>query len=134
MAVKIPRSKKRKSFRFRLILVAGGLLVLGAAGFLAVSNWRIWQDRQATQAKIEELHEQIQILEERRQVLQAGLAAAQSEDFQEEKMRDQGYKKPGEEVIAVLQNESLDATNQNEAGPRDSFWFQLWQKLRGTGQ
>lgn len=82
------------------------------------------------QADIGELHEQIQILEERRKVLQAGLNAAQGDDFQEEKLRDQGYKKPGEEVIAVLQNESAGATNQNEASGGGSFWSQLWQKLR----
>ena len=132
MAVKIPRAKKKKTLKSRLVLVFGGMAALGVVVFLAVSNWRIYQDRRVIQANIEELHEQIQIMEERRTVLQAGLAATQGEDFQEEKMRDQGYKKPGEEVIAVLQDESSNATNQSEAGAGDSFWTQLWKKLRGT--
>ena len=132
MAVKVPRFKKRKNFRSRLVLAFGGLIALGVAGFLAVSNWRIYQDRQVMQANIDQLHEQIQILEERRKVLQAGLNAAQGDDFKEERLRDQGYKKPGEEVIAVLQDDSSDATKQSEVGSNDSFWSQIWQKIRKT--
>lgn len=134
MAVKIPRTKKKKALKSRLVLVFGGMAALGVIGFLAVSNWRIYRDRQAIQAEIGELHEQIQIMEERRKVLQAGLTAAQGQDFQEEKMRDQGYKKPGEEVIAVLQDEASGATKQNVAGSNDTFWSQLWAKIRGTQQ
>ena len=107
---------------------------MGVVAFLGVSNWHMYRDRQKIQAEINALQEQIQISEERREVLEAGLSAVQGEDFQEEKMRDQGYKKPGEEVIAVLQDKAADATKQSESGNNDSFWYQLWQKIRGTSQ
>ena len=79
--------------------------------------------------EINKLQEQIQILQERRETLKAGLNAAQGENFQEEKMRAQGYKKPGEEVIAVLQDASTSATNQDGAAA-DSMWTDLWEKLK----
>lgn len=134
MAVRIPRAKKNKSLKSRLTSAFAGAVALGVIIFLGFSNWRMYLDRQKMQSQVESLHEQIQILEERRQVLKAGLEATKGQDFQEEKMRDQGYKKPGEEVIAVLQDKSSDATKQSGTVNDDSFWYQLWQKIRGTEQ
>jgi len=113
-----------------LVFIFGGLAALGIAGFLTLSNWRIYRDRQTIQANIDKLHEQLQILEEQHQVLQAGIDAAQSGDFQEEKLRDQGYKKPGEEVIAVLPNKTTNhSANNNSPTNSNNFWAQLWAKL-----
>ena len=109
-----------------------GLAALAIIAFLAVSNWRIYKDRQAMDGDIKKLQEQIQVLEERRATLQAGLTAAQGESFQEEKMREQGYKKPGEEVIAVLQDNSSNATKQDGTVSGDNFWSDLWEKIRGS--
>lgn len=82
--------------------------------------------------QIKKLEEQVQILEERREALKAGLSAAQGESFQEEKMREQGYKRPGEEVIAVLQDKPSDATKQDGTVPGNNFWNDLWKKIKGT--
>jgi len=131
MAIKIPRLKKKNSFKGRLILAATGLGVLCLLGFLAVSNWRIYNNRRELADDIKKLQEQIQILEERRQTLKAGLNAAQGESFQEEKMREQGYKKPGEEVIAVLQDKAPNATKQDGAGASGNFWLDLIEKIKG---
>ena len=80
--------------------------------------------------EIKKAQEELQILQERQETLKAGLSAAQGESFQEEKLRDQGYKKPGEEVIAVLQDNSSSATKQDVSG--DNFWLNLWQKIKGV--
>ena len=130
MPIKIPKIRKKKSFKSKLASVAIGLVALAIIAFLAVSNWRIYNDRQAMDRDIGKLQEQIQVLEERRAALQAGLTAAQGESFQEEKMREQGYKKPGEEVIAVLQDSSSNATKQSESVGGDSFWTSLWEKIK----
>lgn len=82
------------------------------------------------EAQIEKLQEQVQVLEERRATLQAGLNAAQGDSFQEEKMREQGYKRPGEEVIAVLQDSQANATKQ-EGQNGDNFWLNLWENIKG---
>ncbi len=132
MSIKVPKIRKRKSFKSRLAAAAMGLAALAIIAFLAVSNWRIYKDRQAMDGDIKKLQEQIQVLEERRATLQAGLTAAQGESFQEEKMREQGYKKPGEEVIAVLQDNSSNATKQDGTVSGDNFWSDLWEKIRGS--
>jgi len=131
MAIKIPKIKKKHSLKAKLASAAMGVVALAIIAFLAVSNWRIYKDRQVMDVEIDKLQEQIQILEERRAVLKAGLTAAEGESFQEEKMREQGYKKPGEEVIAVLQDPSSDATKQ-EGLNGDNFWLNLWQKIKGV--
>lgn len=110
--------------------VIGGLLVLAIAAFLAVLNLRVYNDRQIVGSEVKKLREQLQILQERRETIKAGLNAARGEGFQEEKMREQGYKKPGEEVIAILQDTTGSATKQNVNIPSDNFWLELWQKIK----
>ena len=131
MAIKIPKIKKRKSWQSKLGDLAMGLAALAIVAFLAVSNWRIHNSRQDLSGKVKELREQVQILEERRETLKAGLSAAQGENFQEERMREQGYKKPGEEVIAILQDGQTSATKQGDGISGDNFWTDLWQKIKG---
>jgi len=129
MAIRIRKIKKRPSLKTKFVSAVVGLLALAVIAFLAVSNWRIFNNRQEMAGQINKLQEQIQVLEERREALKAGLNAAQGEDFQEEKLRDQGYKKPGEEVIAVLQDKAPNATKQ-DVNPADNFWLTLWEKIK----
>ena len=75
MAVKIPKIKKRKSFGARLAGAAMGLAALAIIAFLAFSNWRIWNNRRDLDASIKDLQNQVQVLEEHRRTLQAGLEA-----------------------------------------------------------
>ncbi|MCU0653365.1 MAG: septum formation initiator family protein [Candidatus Pacebacteria bacterium] len=130
MAIKIPRLKKKNTWRSKLVSAALGLAALAIIAFLAVCNWRIYNNRHEMEAQIEKLQEQVQVLEERRATLQAGLNAAQGDSFQEEKMREQGYKRPGEEVIAVLQDSQANATKQ-EGQNGDNFWLNLWENIKG---
>jgi len=130
MAIKIPRIKKKNSWQAKLARLVLGLALLAIVAFLAVSNWRIYNNRRALDDQVAKLREQVQVLEERRATLKAGLNAAQGESFQEEKMREQGYKKPGEEVIAVLQDASSSATKQSEPVSGDRFWTDLWEKIK----
>ena len=94
----------------------------------------MYKDRQIADGEVKKLENQIQVLKERQQMLKAGLSAARGEDFQEEKMREQGYKKPGEEVIAVLPDLQGNATKQSGTASSDNFWLNLWQKIKGTKQ
>ena len=129
MAIRIPKIKKKNSWQAKLARLGLGLAALAVIAFLGFSNWRIYNDRQETAKQVKELQKQIQILEERRETLKAGLNAAQGESFQEERMREQGYKKPGEEVIAVLQDKAPNATKQ-DVNPADNFWLTLWEKIK----
>lgn len=131
MAVKIPKIKKRKSFGARLTAALMALAAMAIIAFLAFSNWRIWNNRRDLDTGIKDLQNQVQVLEEHRRTLEAGLEAVQGESFQEERLREQGYKKPGEEVIAILRDPATSATKQ-EGGisATDSFWADLWKKIK----
>jgi len=131
VAVKIPKIKKRKSFGARLTAALMALAAMAIIAFLAFSNWRIWNNRRDLDAGIKDLQNQVQVLEEHRRTLEAGLEAVQGESFQEERLREQGYKKPGEEVIAILRDPATSATKQ-EGGisAADSFWADLWKKIK----
>ncbi len=109
-----------------------GFAALAVMAFLALSNWRIFESRRVLDAQVAESRKDLQMLEERRAALKAGLDAAQGEGFQEERMREQGYKKPGEEVIAVLQDGAGDATTNSEGLPASGggFWMDLWEKVK----
>ena len=107
-----------------------GLLALGVMVFLIVSNWRIYNDSQVVNAEIQKTAEQLQLVKDRQETLQAALSATQGADFQEELMRDQGYKKPGEQVIAILQDPQQDAKKKDSKSQDKPQSF--WQMLLGN--
>jgi cell division protein FtsB len=122
------KTKKRTSWQTVLMSVMLGILFLGLMGFLLVSNWKINKKRQELNQEIRQLEKQTEILRERKKTLEAGLSQSQAEGFQEEKIRDQGYKKPGEEVIAILRDQAPAGQKQEEE-PK-GFWLDLWQKIK----
>jgi len=116
--------KKKKHFPgniFYSLLI--GIFFLGLVSFLIISNIRITQKRAEMKERIESLRKEIQILEEKNQQLKTGLSQAQQESYWEEKIREQGYKKPGEEVAVILPPEGSEQNKQLEKS--------LWQKILG---
>lgn len=129
MIARFHKTRKRGSWQNTLFSLVLGMMALGLIGFLAISNWKIAANRRAIERQTADLTNQIRELEDRRGTLEAGLDAARQNDFQEEKIRDQGYKKPGEEVIAVLQSKSQEEQQAQEQ--TDSFWSKIWQTISG---
>jgi hypothetical protein len=75
--------------------------------------------------RIEVLKKEIQAAEDRRLKLEAGILDTGKESYWEGKIREQGYKKEGEEQIVVLppnENEKSVPTEKN-------FWQQFLQKF-----
>ena len=70
-------------------------------------------------SRIDELKKEIQVLSEKNDKLKSGIDQAQNEYYLEEKAREQGYKKPGEEAVVVLPSQS---TAQGETISQQSFW------------
>lgn len=118
MISKLRRIRKGNSYQtiFFSILI-GSLLVL-AIGFLIFSNLTINQRRAELTAKIEDFKKEIQFLEKKNQELRAGIAQTESESYWEERIREQGYKKPGEEQVVVLPGEEGEVKKEEES----SFW------------
>lgn len=102
MITKSKRIKKGKSYQAVLFSIIIGILVFGAIGFLVFSSFKINQRRTELISKIESIKEEIQTLEKKNEELRAGIIQTQDETFWEEKIREQGYKKLGEETVVVL--------------------------------
>ncbi len=116
---------KKRTYRSVFFLILGGIFLFGLTGFLVVSNWKINQKRAELINRIESLKKEVQILEEENKKLETGIAQTGKETYWEEKIREQGYKKPGEEAVVVLPPEEKKAETPEEK----SFFERFLEKL-----
>jgi len=120
------KNKKRKRFSENLIYsVLIIIFFVGVVVFLVVSNVRISKKRAEMATRIDFLKTEIQDLEEKNQQLKLGLSQSEQEAYWEEKIREQGYQKPGEEVTVVIPS----TTNQEEKVVQKSFWQKIKEKF-----
>lgn len=122
----IPKTKRIKRGSSRNILSSVLLIItiLAVIGFLTFSNLKINQRRAELRSQIEAIKKEIQFLEEKNQELRAGISRTESESYWEEKVREQGYKKPGEEQVVVLPPEE---SKEEKTKAEKSFW-QRWKR------
>ncbi len=92
-------SSKNEDLIFQIIFV---FLFVFFVGYLAVSNYRIVKKRGQLNERIRSLTEEIQQLEVEKQRLEAGIVETQKDVYWEERIREQGYVKEGEEQVVVL--------------------------------
>jgi cell division protein FtsB len=114
MVAKYQRIKKqsRSSLFFSILL---GTVIFVVVGFLVVANWRINQNRAEFNSQIESLQKEIQILEEKRQALQAQISQTSEQEYLEKEARETfNLKKPGEEVVAILPAEEEETPAEKE--------------------
>lgn len=103
------------------------LLLLVLAIFLIVSAWRIHKRKAELTSQIRFLQQEIQALQERNQNLRAQISELEEESYWEKRIREQGYKKPGEEVAVVLSPETSADTKEGETL---TFWQRFLKKLK----
>ena len=122
MVAKIKRNRKEttQTLIFSIFL---GTLALGVISVLVISNFRISQRRTELISKIENLQKEIENLEKRKEELKAGISQTEKESYWEERIREQGYKKPGEEQVVVLPPKTEEKTPEQKT---------LWQKILET--
>lgn len=77
--------------------------------------------------QIDELKREAQALQEKNDKLKAGISQTESDTYWEEKMREQGYQKPGEENVVVLPPENQIATTT--ATTEQNVLQKFWQKI-----
>ena len=101
-------------------------LTIGVIGLLFITNWKINQRRAELQEKIEVLKREIQILEEKTLALRAGITQTETEDYQIERLYEQGYFEEGATPVVVLPPEE---EKEGEVSEEKSFWHpQTWWK------
>ena len=121
---KIKKGGRRQNIIFSILI---GVFFFAIIGFLIISNLKISQKRGEMFSQIEELNREIQILEERNERLRAELLEAETDFYWEEKLRQQGYKRPGEEAIVIIP--SAEEKEKTAGEEKESFWEKLLQKI-----
>jgi cell division protein FtsB len=90
------KREDQKKFQIFLFLISTFLII-----FLVVSNLRIEKKRNELKREIEKLRAELQFLEEKNKKLKEAISKAKSETYWEEKAREEGYVKEGEEAIVI---------------------------------
>ena len=136
MIAKNRKIKKGKRFQNIFFSVLIGVFLFAVIGFFVVSNLRISQKRGELVEKIEELKKEVQLMEERNEQLKSGITQTESDAYWEAKLREQGYKKPGEEAIVVIPPEEKNDSGSGEKNIFESllnfikdFWTSLSEKI-----
>lgn len=128
MIAKLKKQKKLDSktedLIFQIIFV---FLLVFFVGYLAVSNYRIIKKRGELNERIRDLTEEVQTLEAERQRLEAGIVETQKDVYWEERVREQGYVKEGEEQVIVLGPEQIE---KEEVKTENNFIEELFEKIK----
>jgi len=90
------KQKDQKNFHFFLFFILTFLTI-----FLLISNLKIEAKRKELKKEIESFKEKLQILEKRNEDLKKTISKAKSQSYWEEKAREEGYLKEGEEAIVI---------------------------------
>ena len=90
------KQKDQKKFHFFLFFILTFLAI-----FLLISNLKIEAKRKELKKEIESLKGELQILEKRNEDLKKVISKAKSQSYWEEKAREEGYLKEGEEAIVI---------------------------------
>ncbi len=120
------KKNRKRVYHSRVSLLFFAILTLGTVIFLIISNLKINQKRQKLNAQVEILKEELQTLKQKNQELKTKIFQFTDKDFQEEEIRKQGYKKPGEEVTVIL---SQKKTEKEEEKQKKNFWQRFLEKL-----
>ena len=117
--------EKTESKIFLSVLI---FLCLSIAGLLLYSNYNVSKKRQQLLIRINALKQEIGVLEERNADLKQGMADIKDDAYWERRMRDLGYKKPGETMVVV----NREGINVNNSGDKEVINnASVWQKFLG---
>ena len=116
---------KRRNRVFESAVVSGvfvGVLLL-IIGLFIFQNVKMGQKRADLEKRAQELQTQVADLSAQREALEANVAEAQTQEYQEKVLREQGlYKKEGEQVVTVLPPE-ITAENAPAEEKKDRKWW-----------
>jgi len=117
-------SSKKEDLFFQAIFV---FLFVFFISYLIISNYKIIKERGELSERIQRLTEEIQMLEVEKQRLEAGITQTQKDVYWEERIREQGYVKEGEEQVVVLNPGEIQ---KEEAKTEQNFIEELFEKIK----
>ena len=98
----IGKIKKRDLKEERISQILFPIFTLALIGLLLISNLKINQKRAKLTEKTESLKKELEILEGKKQKLETGLSQTEKESYWEEKIRQEGYVREGENPVVIL--------------------------------
>ena len=121
MITKVKKNRK-EVFQNVFFAIFLGVLTLGFIAFFVVSDFRITQRRKEMLGQINSLQKEIQAVQEKSAKLAEGISQSEKDAYWEEKIREQGYKKPGEEQVVILPPQDSSSTPSKE---QNNFWQKI---------
>ncbi|MBI2626428.1 MAG: septum formation initiator family protein [Candidatus Nealsonbacteria bacterium] len=101
----IPKYKKIEKHSWQNIFfsILLGSLILLVVGSLFLANFRMSRKRAILNSQIDQLKEEIQVMQEKKQQLEAQVYQSGQAEYLEKEARETfNLKKPGEEVVTIL--------------------------------
>ncbi len=132
MIAKFKRQKKRNSKEETIFQILFSIFTLILIGFLIFSNLKIKQKKEKLIEEIKSLEKDIQTLEVKNRELKAGISETEKESHWEEKAREQGYVREGENPIVVLppNEEQIEKEEEKNIWLPQFWWEWLKSKMR----
>jgi cell division protein FtsB len=114
------KGKSKEDIIFQILFVG---VILFLVGSLLLSNYRMRKRRTELANQIEALQNEIFSLEDKKTELETGISDTQDPTYWEEKIRNQGYIKEGENQVIVLDDlgGELDVTIDDGAASESLF-------------
>jgi len=121
--------RRNGSFQDLFLPVILGSLFFIIVFFLIISNFKINKRRNELNQRIEGLEKEVQILEQRKEQLDAGVSETEGMDYAEKVLREKGlYQKVGEKMVVILPPEG----EKEEKVEEKSIWEKILGKLNFT--
>jgi len=116
--------REKKGNKFFSFLFSAFLIIL--AGIFIFSNMRIREEIKRLTLRKNTLAQTVESLQKEREKLEQGLSQSERSIYWEEKIRKQGYQKPGEKVViikkpAVAQETEITAPENPNSSPQNFF-------------
>ncbi len=127
MITKIKIQKKKKSKKDIVLQTFFLILTLFFIGFLAFSSFKINKKRAELAEKIESLKEEIEFLEKEKEQFEAGISQTEKESYWEERVREEGYVKEGENPVVII---PLTGAQEEELEKTQGFSQRLLEKIK----
>lgn len=125
--IKKTKDKKRKKLKedivFQVIFL---ILTLFFVGYLAFSSFKIGKKRTELTEKINSLKKEIDFLELEKERLEAGISQTEKESYWEERVREQGFVREGENPVVIVPPEG----SKEEVEETQSFSEKILNKIK----
>lgn len=103
------------------------LLLVAILAFLTSVNINLYKQNKEKDEQLNQLRSELDQKEERFKDLEESISEVEREEYWESRIREQGYKKPGEEQVVVLPSEEKDS---NATTTEDlNFWDKIKERF-----